>query len=983
MALPPLEQLIARGGSAEVWRSGRLAVKILTAERAQDSWYRICFQREIRASAALDHPNLLEVIDYGIDERGRPWMASPFMEGGDLLAKCGRMEWERVREVLLGLLSGLAHAHAHGIVHLDVKPRNVLCGHGEWKLGDFGLAHALEWEDHKPTIRIVGTPAYMAPEHFEGAADRYGPWTDLYSLGCLAWQLVTGRPPFVGEVRVLQQAHMGWPLPKLKPAIELPMGLEAWLCRLLEKEPAARFRHAADAAYGLSRLSEERTHPVLMPAGALSSSMDTMDLVTEPIELSGELPSTTGPLPALSADAVPFREDWRGETGPRLLDPQRLGLAALRTMPLVGREEERDRLWALLRDLTEVTVVCVTGGDGSGKSHLGRWFCTRAEELGAAHTKQVGELSIEERSALRRAVEHAVVDRPVLIWIDEPTAEGARATVDLLRGVQGPVLVLITGEQLLTADHHLSLEPLDEPTMLHLVHNVLGLAGSVAAQVAERAQGNPLLAVQLAASVKPNLVSAPRGWVLPPGARLELPKGLDSVWRTRLEDFLSDRPEAHRSALELASALGPEVPYQTWRSRCTQAGITCPPEFLDELIRAGLAQERGENWRLAHPLLRHTLRQGADLPRWHALLALYARDAGERGFHLLEAGDDGAAEALLEGIRESMQASDYPRAERLLAARERAVGEDAAGLLLAARLAGVRGSPAEGSDLARRALMLADNEHLRTRALLQGARLLTRSGEVDRAGRWYAQALRGADKLNDFKLLGRVRELLGHFLVEQGRLRDGEKVLLQAALDYEAVGADEELGGVYQGLGVIALGRGDGPAAAEHGHRALRHARQVRAESKALVLLGDAHRAMARFDSAREYLERNGERAHKAGLIYDACINELNLALIDLEEGQLAEARKRVRRFSPALEARGARLLLGIVALIEAVCAAGEGRHAEIADLLDQAEENLAHTGRVNRDIAWLAEELADRAEPREAARAVALARRQREALAG
>ena len=68
MALPPLEQLIARGGSAEVWRSGRLAVKILTAERAQDSWYRICFQREIRASAALDHPNLLEVIDYKWDD---------------------------------------------------------------------------------------------------------------------------------------------------------------------------------------------------------------------------------------------------------------------------------------------------------------------------------------------------------------------------------------------------------------------------------------------------------------------------------------------------------------------------------------------------------------------------------------------------------------------------------------------------------------------------------------------------------------------------------------------------------------------------------------------------------------------------------------------------------------------------------------------------------------------------------------------------
>ena len=99
MSLPPLESLIARGGSAEVWRSGDLAVKVLTTERAQDAWYRISFQREVRAAARLDHPNLLEVVDYGIDEAGRPWLACPFMRGGDLLKWCGRMPWDRVRPV--------------------------------------------------------------------------------------------------------------------------------------------------------------------------------------------------------------------------------------------------------------------------------------------------------------------------------------------------------------------------------------------------------------------------------------------------------------------------------------------------------------------------------------------------------------------------------------------------------------------------------------------------------------------------------------------------------------------------------------------------------------------------------------------------------------------------------------------------------------------------------------------------------------------
>ena len=980
MSLPPLESLIARGGSAEVWRSGDLAVKVLTTERAQDAWYRISFQREVRAAARLDHPNLLEVVDYGIDEAGRPWLACPFMRGGDLLKWCGRMPWVRVRSVLEGLLAGLAHSHARGIVHLDVKPRNVLSGHGEWKLGDFGLAHALEW-DHDPSARIVGTPAYMAPEHFEGAVETYGPWTDLYSLGCLAWQLVTGRPPFVGEVRVLQQAHSLWPVPDLQPVVDVPAGLEAWLSRLLQKEPAARYRHAADAAHGLSRLDETRTRPALVLTGPLASDINTLDLVTDAVDVTGPMPGSSAPLPAIGSDAAPFADDWRADGGPGLLDVRRLGLASLRAMPLVGREAERDHLWRLLREVDGVEVVNLHGPPGIGKSRLARWLCVRASELGAANTTQVQALDVEARSALRHAVQQAVHDRRVLVYLDEPNPDSAKASLDLLRGVQGRVLVVVTSETPTPADHHLEVSPLPELEMRRVVRDVLGLAGPIAAEVVQRAQGNPLLAVQLTRGA--DLMASGEGLVLRGGASLVLPEGLDRVWRQRLDAFLSSRTPAERHALELAAAWGSRVRDAGWRTVCAQAGLEVQPDFLDALLRAGLAQEEGQDWRLVHPLLREVLAEGDQWTRWHRLLAEHESDPGRRGLHLSRAGlGSEAAEVLLAGVREAMRAADYPRAEFLLSERERALGgRDAVGLTLAARLAGVRGSPQEGVTLARQALELATDLRESTQAWLQGARLLTSTGDSEAAGDWYDWAMKGAEKLEDPMLSGRVRELHGHYLVELGRLVEGEQALRLAADAYQVAGAEEELSGIHLGLGLIALGRGEGSTAAEHGRAALRHARRLRAENNALTLLGDAHRSMGELDRARECFEKAAARAHQAGLIYGACIAELNLSLIELEEGKLSEARRRVRRFSPALETRGARILLSVVALVEAVSAAGEGRHTEIPALLDRAEAELDTSGHVNRDVAWLAEELAARALPAEAARAVAIARQQREAL--
>ncbi len=976
MALPPLQTLIARGGSAEVWRSGDLAVKVLTNERAQDSWYRVSFQREVRAAAALSHPNLLEVVDYGFDPRGRPWLACPFMEGGDLLSSCGRLEWPQLRRVLVGLLRGLAHAHARGIVHLDVKPRNVLSGLGEWKLGDFGLAHALEW-DHDPSERIVGTPAYMAPEHFDGAVERYGPWTDLYSFGCLAWQLVCGRPPFLGQVRVLHQAHRSWPLPRLQPVVEVPAGLEAWLGRLLEKAPVARFRHAADAAHGLDRLSQERTQPLLTLAGVASEDVDTLDLVTEAVEITGDLPSFASTVSTLGVEAAPFPPDWRGSLEPGLLDPRRANMASLRPIPLVGREGERDRLWQLLRELEGLKVVTLDGGPGFGKSHLARWFCVRAEELGAAHTSQVSRVE----PGLLQAVEEAVKDRRVVVLLDAAPAAVVRSTLQLLRGVPGRILVLLAGSPAPEADARIVLQALGDSTMRRLVRDVLGLSGHVASAVLEKAEGNPQLAVQLAASVRPRVVLTPEGWALPEGQSLELPRGLAQVWSGRLERFLSVRPESERLGLELAAAMGREVADALWRSLAEQAGLRLAPELLDDLVRAGLAQESGELWHFAHPLLREVLQQEQRAVRWHALLAEHHEEPGRRGLHWLKAGDPRAADALLSGVRGAMKEGDFGRAERLLDARSQVAAEDAPGLSIAARLAGIRGSAQQGVGLATRALELATDPEQKTRARLQGARLLASAGDP-RAAHWYHEALQGAEQVQDLRLKGLTRELYGHFLLEQGRLGEGELALRRAGQDFEAAGAQEELGGVHLGLGFLALAREDGASAAEHGHDALQRARGVRAENNALALLGDAHRLLGELDRAREYFETTSERAKRAGLVYGACINELNLALIDLEQGHLGQARRRVRRFAPALEARGARLLLGLIALIEAVSAAGEGRDLELPGLLARAETVLAESGHVNRDVAWLAEELARVAPPDIAERATVLALRQREALA-
>jgi serine/threonine protein kinase/tetratricopeptide (TPR) repeat protein len=402
-----LEGLLAKGGMGEVWgavhASGQpVAVKVLTAARARDPVVLRALQREARAVAGLDHPGIVTVFDYGvIDERaeqdsggqlvaGSPWLAMERAQG-TAVELVGSAGWTAARKVLLEILDALAHAHAHGLIHRDLKLDNVLLTQGRCRLADFGLAHALGEEDPG----VSGTPSCMAPEQVRGAWRDFGPWTDLYALGCLGWHLVCGEPLFgAQDHQELMAAHLHRTPERLRPRGPVPAGLGGWFLALLAKRPEQRFLRAADAAWALLQLGEE--------VGVGVRSVPAASVPVTPTLVFGD-PDTPAPSPAPPPGPLPARpqppplpprpdQGLPGMPPPSSEPPSRLsgtglGLYGLRTVRLVGRQSEQERLWTALREVVHARrprVVLLEGPSGTGKTRLARWLAVRAHEVGAA-----------------------------------------------------------------------------------------------------------------------------------------------------------------------------------------------------------------------------------------------------------------------------------------------------------------------------------------------------------------------------------------------------------------------------------------------------------------------------------------------------------------------------------------------------------------------------------------------------------------------
>ncbi|MGM0557174.1 MAG: protein kinase domain-containing protein [Myxococcota bacterium] len=415
-----LVEFVGKGGMGDIWRARHqetrleVAIKVIAERRARQAKYHALFDREAQSIASLDHPGIVKLYDYGrITEEtsrrtggefvaGSPYLAMEFCEERSLAEAHEVTHWNRAKTILMSLLDGLAHAHARGVIHRDIKPGNVLVREAtsSWsgiKLADFGLAYFLDLTEDETRSVTQGTPAYMPPEQLQGNWRDIGPWTDLYSTGCLAWELVTGQRPF--EARSLMemaQKHLSEPVPPLEPRFPVPAGLESWLLRLLIKQPLRRFRTAAEAAWGLVQLDavDATASPESSPSDTSKAprSLETllqMPKTDDEVLIEGDTVPTEDSRTAMKPTRPPMTCNWQTRSerpGDRVMEPT-LGLLGMRRIPLIDRHELRDQLWRVLADVIRKgtpQAVALRGTTGYGKRSLARWLAERAHETGIA-----------------------------------------------------------------------------------------------------------------------------------------------------------------------------------------------------------------------------------------------------------------------------------------------------------------------------------------------------------------------------------------------------------------------------------------------------------------------------------------------------------------------------------------------------------------------------------------------------------------------
>ncbi len=374
----------------------RVAVKLLgrpgETARPEDAWW---FQEEARALAGLSHPTIVRARDFGTLADGTPYLAMDAAPGRSLhewiyLAQHdGLLPFPIVWTCVDQILAGLAHAHARGVIHGDLKPSNVLLDitpegdDARAYILDLGLAWLIQDRvDHRldgsteaePTIRYgAGTPGWMAPEQIRYATPHIGPATDLYALGCILFALVANREPYTGTNEELLQQHRNAPIPEPGLPPDAPREVAPFVMKLMAKRPWHRFTFAADA-----RRAWRGFQPSRRATGATST----------PLPRAG----AGGAQPNPSREAITLPETSSDGT---IGQPSTAaaGLLALRPSPFVARQSERSRLLAIAHEVAEAfpnpktrhlarRLVVLSGDAGVGKSRLAEWLCEDAHERG-------------------------------------------------------------------------------------------------------------------------------------------------------------------------------------------------------------------------------------------------------------------------------------------------------------------------------------------------------------------------------------------------------------------------------------------------------------------------------------------------------------------------------------------------------------------------------------------------------------------------
>jgi serine/threonine-protein kinase len=261
---------IASGGTSTVYRGldtrldRPVALKVMESRYAGDEQFLTRFQLEARTVARLKNPGLVAVYDQGLDAR-HPFLVMELIEGGtlrELLSERGPMPPHAVVAVLRPVLGGLAAAHLAGLVHRDVKPENVLISDdGDVKIADFGLVRAVAAAGITSASVILGTAAYLSPEQVRNGSS--SPRSDVYSVGVLTYELLTGRTPFTGDSALsIAYQRLDTDVPRASAAIDgVPPQFDELVARATARDPADRYADAIEMAADVDAIADELDLP--------------------------------------------------------------------------------------------------------------------------------------------------------------------------------------------------------------------------------------------------------------------------------------------------------------------------------------------------------------------------------------------------------------------------------------------------------------------------------------------------------------------------------------------------------------------------------------------------------------------------------------------------------------------------------------------------------------------------------------------------